>query len=151
MKPSIRLIAIMAAALLLPIEAYCDGSFVGPLTVSAVGSTIPANGDLNPYGVAPVLNTNGNLVAGNILISNFNASSNQQGTGTTPVQITPTGTTTLFAHISDSACTGGVGLTTAGDCSEEVRGCREPANYRWHFGHSGGRMPHHARRHGRRR
>lgn len=61
-----------------------------------------------------VTTSTGNLVAGNILIiSNFNASSNQQGTGTTIVQITPTGTTTLFAHISDSACTGGVGLTTA--------------------------------------
>jgi len=115
MKPSIRLIAIMAAVLLLPIEAYCDGSFVGPFTtVSSVSSTVPANGDLNPYGVAVVTTSTGNLIAGDILVSNFNAMSNQQGTGSTIVEISPGGTNTLFAQISkDAECTGGVGLTTA--------------------------------------
>ena len=120
MRFAIRLIAIMAAALVLPVEAYCDGSFVGPLTtIGTVGSAVPANGDVNPYGVVVVPSSNGNLVAGNILISNFNANTiqhpNQQGTGTTIVQMTPTGTNTLFAQISvsDSSCTGGVGLTTA--------------------------------------
>jgi hypothetical protein len=114
MKSSIRLLAIVAAALVLPIEAYCAGSFVGPFTtISTVSSTVPGNGDLNPYGVVVVPTSTGNLVAGNILVSNFNNSSNAQGTGTTIVQITPLGAQTLFAQISDTVCTGGIGLTTA--------------------------------------
>jgi hypothetical protein len=57
------------------------------------------------------------LVQGNILVSNFNASSNLQGTGTTIVQLTPGGVNTLFAQIDVSTlpgpCPGGIGLTTA--------------------------------------
>lgn len=115
MRISIRLLTIVAATLLLPIQAYSDGSFISSLsTIETVTSTVPGNGDVNPYGVVVVPTSTGNLVAGDILISNFNASSNEQGTGSTIVQISPTGTNTLFAQIaSDGACTGGVGLTTA--------------------------------------
>src|SRR5579872_4011885 len=87
------------------------------LTVSVVSSTVPANGDINPYGVARVEDTKGNLHAGSILVSNFNNSANLQGTGTTIVQISPRGTMSLFAQIDPTnlpgACPGGVGLTTA--------------------------------------
>ena len=87
------------------------------LTVSVVSSTVPANGDVNPYGVARVEDTKGNLHAGNILVSNFNNSANLQGTGTTIVEISPRGTMSLFAQIDPGhlpgACPGGVGLTTA--------------------------------------
>ncbi len=52
-----------------------------------------------------------------LLVSNFNAKSNNQGTGTTIVQLTPAGKLSLFATISAKAlpgsCPGGVGLTTA--------------------------------------
>ena len=86
-------------------------------TVTTVASTIPSNGDLNPYGVARVPSTTGSLTKGNILVSNFNNSTNLQGTGTTIVQITPSGSVTLFAQIDANAlpgpCPGGVGLTTA--------------------------------------
>ena len=86
-------------------------------TITRVASTIPSNGDLNPYGVARVPTTTGSLTKGNILISNFNNSQNLQGTGTTIVQITPSGTVTLFAQIDANSlpgpCPGGVGLTTA--------------------------------------
>jgi DNA-binding beta-propeller fold protein YncE len=78
---------------------------------------VPANGDVNPYGIVRVDRSVGNLVRGNILVSNFNASSNLQGTGTTIMQITPTGAVSLFAQIDTSslpgACPGGVGMTTA--------------------------------------
>jgi hypothetical protein len=51
------------------------------------------------------------------LVSNFNNSSNLQGTGTTIVEIGPTGNTKLFASIDAKSlpgpCPGGVGLTTA--------------------------------------
>ncbi len=93
-------------------------SFIGPLnTVSTVASTVPSNGDVNPYGVVRVDRSVGMLVRGNILVSNFNNGSNLQGTGTTIVQITPTGAISLFAQIQASslpeACPGGIGLTTA--------------------------------------
>jgi hypothetical protein len=58
-------------------------------TITTVASTVPFNGDVNPYGIVVVPRTIGKLAKGNLLISNFNASSNFQGTGTTIVQITP--------------------------------------------------------------
>lgn len=86
-------------------------------TNTTIASTIPANGDLNPYGVAQVKRTTGNLRAGHILISNFNDSGNFQGTGTTIVDVAPDGAVSLFAHLKPGSlpgsCPGGVGLTTA--------------------------------------
>jgi hypothetical protein len=85
--------------------------------VRTIASTVPANGDVNPYGIATVPESIGRLVAGDTLISNFNASSNLQGTGNTIVQVSPGGEVSVFAHIHDlglpGACPGGVGLTTA--------------------------------------
>jgi hypothetical protein len=86
-------------------------------SISVVASTIPANGDVNPYGLVRVPQSTGSLVEGNLLVSNFNNIANLQGTGTTIVQITPDGTVSLFAQIDASKlpgpCPGGVGLTTA--------------------------------------
>ncbi len=93
-----------------------DTSFIGPLnTITILNSTIPSNGDVNPYGVARVPETKGSLVEGNFLISNFNNMMNLQGTGTTIVQIAPDGTFSLFAQIDPNtvSCPGGIGLTTA--------------------------------------
>jgi hypothetical protein len=86
-------------------------------TLTTLVSTVPFNGDLNPYGTAVVAASTGRLHAGSVLVSNFNNKGNLQGTGTTIVQISPGGHRTLFAHIARSAlpgpCPGGVGLTTA--------------------------------------
>jgi hypothetical protein len=86
-------------------------------TVSTIGSTVPSNGDINPYGLAVVPTSAGSLKAGDFLISNFNAKSNNQGTGTTLVQLAPSGSLSVFATINaktlPGACPGGVGLTTA--------------------------------------
>lgn len=60
-----------------------------------ISSTIPLNGDLNPYGVAFVpqgFPAGGALRPGDVLVSNFNNSSNLQGTGTTIIKFTPTDT-----------------------------------------------------------
>jgi hypothetical protein len=82
-----------------------------------VASTVPRNGDLNPYGVALVRKSQGRLHKNSVLVSNFNNSKNQQGTGSTIVEISPSGHRTLFAHITKhglpGACPGGIGLTTA--------------------------------------
>jgi hypothetical protein len=84
---------------------------------SKIASTVPAKGDVNPYGLAVVPASAGRLTAGNILVSNFNDKANVQGTGTTIVQVSPAGQTTLFADVgklpAGMACPGGVGLTTA--------------------------------------
>jgi hypothetical protein len=86
-------------------------------SITTISSTIPSNGDINPYGVFRIPRTVGNLTRGNILVSNFNNSNNLQGTGTTLVQISPNGNFSLFAQIDPSTlpgpCPGGVGLTTA--------------------------------------
>jgi hypothetical protein len=85
--------------------------------IKTVASTVPHNGDLNPYGVWPVRQSVGRLRAGNVLVSNFNNKKNQQGTGKTIVQISPSGHRSLFAQINPRTlpgrCPGGVGLTTA--------------------------------------
>ncbi len=97
-------------------------AFIAPLkTFSTVASTVPTNGDVNPYGLVFVPTSIGKLEAGQTLISNFNAAEsakeNGQGTGTTIVQVSTTGKTSLFAKIDPKAlpgpCPGGVGLTTA--------------------------------------
>jgi hypothetical protein len=86
-------------------------------TIKTIASTVPANGDVNPYGLALVPHSAGALVGGDYLVSNFNAKSNNQGTGTTLVQISPAGRLTVFATLTANslhgACPGGVGLTTA--------------------------------------
>ncbi|MFI0780101.1 hypothetical protein [Streptomyces sp. NPDC021212] len=94
------------------------GSFLGPLhRVTTIASTIPANGDLNPYGTAVVPKSIGDLHKNNVLVSNFNNAANEQGTGTTIVQVHPNGSVSQFARINParlpSPCPGGIGLTTA--------------------------------------
>jgi hypothetical protein len=67
---------------------------------SITASTIPPSGDVNPYGLAfvpPGFPSGGSIAAGNLLVANFNNSSNLQGTGTTIVCITPTGQQSVFA------------------------------------------------------
>ena len=97
---------------------HAPPTFLGPLHFTKkIASTVPGNGDVNPYGVAVVDHSQGRLHRGNILVSNFNNSANQQGTGSTIVQITPRGHVSLFAQISSrglpGACPGGIGLSTA--------------------------------------
>ena len=112
--------ALLAAGVALaPVAAASTpASFVGGFnTITTVASTVPHNGDLNPYGVAVVTRSEGRLYKGDVLVSNFNSSANTQGTGTTIVEVAPNHTTKLFAQISAAhlpgTCPGGIGLTTA--------------------------------------
>src|SRR5579864_9202521 len=81
-----------------------------------VVSTVPANGDGNPYGVAFVprnFPAGGTINPGDVLVSNFNnaptmTGGNLQGTGTTIVDVPPNGPLTLFFQSSTPT-----GLTTA--------------------------------------
>ena len=125
-KPARRSAAVIAATvmagagLLAASATFAAGASASPRTfignlhhVKVVASTVPANGDVNPYGVAVVPHSTGHLYRGNVLVSNFNDKTNAQGTGTTIVQVSPGGKASLFAKVSDPSCPGGVGLTTA--------------------------------------
>jgi hypothetical protein len=117
---SVAVSAIAAAGIVAsPLAEAMPASFIGgfgqPATVS---TTVPVNiGDVNPYGVAVVQHSQGKLTKGNVLVSNFNNSANQQGTGTTIMSITPGGKASVFADIRakhlPGSCPGGIGLTTA--------------------------------------
>lgn len=88
--------ALMLACTLRPAQAGDGGddSHTAFLPRSITSSTIPPNGDLNPYGVAFVparFPSGGATVTGDVLVSNFNNIDNLQGTGTTIIRFTPTG------------------------------------------------------------
>jgi hypothetical protein len=110
-------IALFVSSAALSSRSMSPAFLDGFKTVTQVASTVPANGDVNPYGVAIVKQSTGRLVAADTLVSNFNSKANVQGTGTTIVQVSPSGSTQLFAQISKLpaalTCPGGVGLTTA--------------------------------------
>lgn len=118
-SPLARYLILSAICVAFAVQvASAADSFIGPFTkTTKIASTVPANGDVNPYGVFVVPRSTGNLVRGHVLVSNFNNSRNLQGTGTTIMDIAPNGTAKVFAHISASAlpgsCPGGIGLTTA--------------------------------------
>jgi uncharacterized protein (TIGR03118 family) len=77
-------------------------------------STVPPNGDLNPYGVAFVpkgfQSGTGPLQASDILVSNFNNSQNLQGTGSTIELLGPNGQHSVFFQGQPGQM---LGLTTA--------------------------------------
>ena len=84
-------------------------------------STVPDNGDSNPYGVAVVprsLFDTSVLQPGDILVSNFNGLDKNmdavQGTGTTIVHISQTGNQTLFFQGSGLGFTGALGILSSG-------------------------------------
>ena len=113
-------LACLGAALILvaPVGANAAGTFIGPFNnVQTIASAVPKNGDVNPYGVAVVPVNRGRLVAGAVLVSNFNNHRNLQGTGSTIVEVSPSGSVSLFASLDPNklpgACPGGLGLTTA--------------------------------------
>ncbi len=110
--------AAAAFALAPAAGAQTPSSFIGQFHhLTTIASTVPGNGDVNPYGTVVIGSSQGNLHQGNVLVSNFNDAKNQQGTGTTIVEVSPGGHVATFAHISAAslpgACPGGVGLTTA--------------------------------------
>jgi hypothetical protein len=79
-------------------------------------STVPENGDQNPYAIVVAPVSVGKIQKDDVLIDNFNNLSNLQGLGTTIVDFNPvTKKTTLFAQVPRNlpACPGGVGMSTA--------------------------------------
>ncbi|WP_407971888.1 hypothetical protein ACJ51O_29040 [Burkholderia pyrrocinia] len=90
--------------------AWAGGNDIILPPSSVTASTVPANGDLNPYGIAFVprgVPTWSTLKPGDVVVSNFNAASNLQGTGTTIVKLSPGNTPATFFQGRN------LGLTTA--------------------------------------
>jgi hypothetical protein len=116
-KTSIRVKSLIAGTALLVLPAVLraqdnddDARAFLPAHVRVI-STIPANGDVNPYGVAfvpPKFPAGGMVNPGDILVSNFNNKSNLQGTGTTIVRIQGSGPASVFFQ-----GTAPLGLSTA--------------------------------------
>lgn len=113
-------IAMLGSAIALSpsIASAFPPPFIRPFApISTLASTVPpsgtAAGDQNPYGVAVVPRSTGQLVRGDVLVSNFNNASNQQGTGSSIVEVSPTGNASVFAVVPQPTATPAVGLTTA--------------------------------------
>jgi hypothetical protein len=112
--------AVLAAAAILTLANIGGGHAQSVLQsfrrLSTIASTVPDNGDLNPYAlfVAPV--SSGMIKKGDVIVDNFNNVSNLQGTGGTILIVDPTTRATrLFAKLPRNLpqCPGGIGLTTA--------------------------------------
>ncbi len=83
---------------------------------SLMTSTVPPNGDQNPYAIVIAPVSAGNIQQGDVLVDNFNDRNNLQGLGSTIVIYRPSSRSlSLFAQIPRdlAQCPGGVGLTTA--------------------------------------
>lgn len=79
-------------------------------------NTVPDNGDQNPYAVVVAPVSAGTVKKGDVLVGNFNNSTNLQGTGSTIVDYHPdTKQMTVFATVPRDLkeCPGGIGLSTA--------------------------------------
>jgi len=112
-------------------RALCASALAGALAPSAaqpasfldsirrqttLTSTVPENGDQNPYAIVVAPVSAGVIQKGDVLITNFNNNGNLQGLGTTIVAYNPaTKKLTTFASLPRNLaqCPGGVGLTTA--------------------------------------
>lgn len=118
--PSILAATLPALALCLamavPARADSGGFLAAIKKHDLLASTVPENGDQNPYAllVAPV--SAGSVRKDDVLIDNFNNGKNFQGTGSTIVDYRPsTGALTTFATVPQNlpGCPGGIGLSTA--------------------------------------
>jgi sugar lactone lactonase YvrE len=113
------LLAALVAAILGATGARAQGTEGFLETIkhhSMLGSTVPANGDQNPYAVVVAPVSSGKVQKDDVLVDNFNDRNNLQGLGTTIVDYNPaTRRFTEFARIPRNLpqCPGGVGLTTA--------------------------------------
>lgn len=85
---------------------------------SPMVSTVPANGDVNPYGLAfvpPGFPTDGVLQPGDTLVANFNNSKNLSGTGTTIIRVpVGGGPVSTFYQGKGLGLTGALGVTSRG-------------------------------------
>jgi hypothetical protein len=111
--------ALLGSATLLPVagQAAESASFLdGVHRQTTLASTVPDNGDQNPYAIVVAPVSAGSIQKDDVLITNFNNAGNLQGLGVTIVDYNPaTKKLSTFATLPRdlAQCPGGVGLTTA--------------------------------------
>lgn len=115
-----RIFGLIATAILATLPLAHADEATGLLSrirrFTTVTSTVPDNGDQNPYAIVVVPESSGGLHKDDVLVSNFNDRNNLQGLGGTIIAYSPaTKATRLFAAIPHDlpGCPGGIGLTTA--------------------------------------
>ncbi len=119
LRPSIWCSGVLGLSLLLaPAASVAEPQgFLQTLhRQSILGSTVPDNGDQNPYAIAVAPVSRGKILKDDVLIDNFNDRNNLQGLGTTIMRYTPaTRQLALFTAIPRhlAQCPGGIGMTTA--------------------------------------
>lgn len=111
------------------VAALCGALTAGALSLAAqparailplmppTVSTVPPNGDVNPYGIAVVPRTllgTTVLQTGDILVSNFNNAQNLQGTGTTIVRFNQMGQQSVFYQGQAPGLTAALGILADG-------------------------------------
>jgi DNA-binding beta-propeller fold protein YncE len=109
----IILAAVLSLWAALAPASESDEAFISRLINS---STMPSNGDVNPYGVAFVpenFPSGGIIAGGDVLVSNFNNAANEQGAGTTIVQLNPKGPLAPPGGAAVFFTSGLAGLSTA--------------------------------------
>ena len=120
-RAGVRLLgALIATAVFTPqaaLPAAPPASFLdGIHRQTVLSSTVPENGDQNPYAIVVAPVSAGSIQKDDVLITNFNDAGNLQGLGSTIVNFNPTTKklatfTTLPRDLA--GCPGGVGLSTA--------------------------------------
>jgi len=89
---------------------------LGSLRDRTLASLVAPNGDSNPFGIAVVPLTAGDLTAGDVLVADFNDQAGAAGAGTTILQVDPTtGATTVFYQGAPVAGPVGIAINPAND------------------------------------
>jgi len=117
-RSSVLLIPLLlSAAFDCTAQASNSQSFLASIhRYETLTSTVPANGDQNPYAIVVAPVSSGSIAENDVLITNFNNDKNLQGGGTTIVDYNPSSKKlSLFAELPRHLpeCPGGIGLTTA--------------------------------------
>lgn len=113
---TIFLRAFGIAAIVTTLVAAQDLHTIFPLPPPSV-STIAANGDVNPYGLAFApknLGAGWTLQPGDILVSNFNDLNNLQGRGSTIVRVDKAGRVSTFYNGPQQGMTAALGVLSNG-------------------------------------
>jgi len=116
-KGLVALATLLTFNVALPAHADdAQGFLTGIHKHQPLTSTVPENGDQNPYAIAVAPVSAGKIQKDDVLVDNFNNAANLQGVGTTIVDYNPTTKQlSLFAQLPHDLpqCPGGVGLSTA--------------------------------------
>jgi hypothetical protein len=110
------IVPALAAVSAAPADAATVLGPPGHFQDKTVASLIVPNGDRDPFGIAVVPLTSGNLTAGDLLVAEFSDQYGNAGAGTTILQVNPTtGETSVFFQGAPVAGPVGIAINPAND------------------------------------